>query len=68
MRDWAERGISVYGQQASRPEAVEDLHERLDYGTAKIDLARRRPSGSRRRPSAGRVADTRSGESGAVGT
>lgn len=39
MQDWAEKGISVYGQQAARAEAVEDLHERLAYATAKIEAA-----------------------------
>ncbi len=37
MRDWAQRGISVYGEHAARPEAVEDLHKRLGYAMAKID-------------------------------
>ena len=36
-REWAERGISVYGQQAARPEVVEDLHKRIAYATAKIE-------------------------------
>ncbi len=39
MRNWAERGINVYGQHAARPEAVEDLHKRLAYATAKIEAA-----------------------------
>jgi len=39
MREWAERGISVYGDQAARPEAVEDLHKRLGYATAKMEAA-----------------------------
>jgi hypothetical protein len=41
MRDWAQRGISVYGEHAARPEAVEDLHKRLGYAAAKIDAAGR---------------------------
>jgi hypothetical protein len=41
MRDWAQRGISVYGEHAARPEAVEDLHKRLGYALAKIDAADR---------------------------
>jgi rubrerythrin len=39
MREWAEHGISVYGEHAARPEAVEDLHKRLAYALAKIDAA-----------------------------
>lgn len=39
MRDWAERGINVYGEHAARREAVEDLHKRLGYATAKIEAA-----------------------------
>jgi hypothetical protein len=41
MRDWAQRGISVYGEHAARSEALEDLHKRLDYAMAKIDAAGR---------------------------
>lgn len=39
MREWAERGINVYGDNAASPEAVEDLHKRLGYATAKIEAA-----------------------------
>lgn len=39
MRDWAERGISAYGEHAARPEVVEDLHKRLAYALAKLDVA-----------------------------
>ncbi|MGH3072073.1 MAG: hypothetical protein ACRDNB_07360 [Gaiellaceae bacterium] len=39
MREWAERGIKVYGEHAARPEAVEDLRKRLGYATAKIEAA-----------------------------
>jgi hypothetical protein len=39
MREWAERGISVYGEHAARPDAVEDLRKRLGYATAKIEAA-----------------------------
>ncbi len=41
MRDWAERGIRVYGEEAARPEAVEDLHKRASYATAKIEAGDR---------------------------
>ncbi len=37
MREWAERGIAVYGTDAARPEVVEDLHKRLAYALAKIE-------------------------------
>jgi hypothetical protein len=37
MREWAERGISIYGENAGRPDAVEDLHTRLAYAVAKIE-------------------------------
>lgn len=39
MRHWAERGISLYGENAARPEAVEDLRKRLVYAVAKIEVA-----------------------------
>jgi rubrerythrin len=39
MRAWAERGISVYGQNPARPEVVEDLHKRVAYALAKIEVA-----------------------------
>jgi HIRAN domain len=39
MRDWAERGIAVYGEEAARPEVVEDLNKRLVYATTKIEAA-----------------------------
>jgi len=37
MRDWAERGINVYGEHAAKQEAVEDLHKRLAYAAAKSE-------------------------------
>ena len=37
--EWAQRGIDVYGDQAARPEAVEDLHLRIAHATAKLDAA-----------------------------
>jgi hypothetical protein len=39
MRDWAERGITVYGEHAARPEAVDDLRKRREYAIAKIEAA-----------------------------
>jgi hypothetical protein len=41
-RDWAERGIAVYGGQPARPEVVDDLHKRIAYASAKI-AARQEP-------------------------
>lgn len=38
-RDWASRGIAMYGGDAARPEVVEDLRKRVAYATAKIDAA-----------------------------
>jgi hypothetical protein len=39
MRGWAERGISIYGADAARPEAIADLQKRLGYANAKIEAA-----------------------------
>jgi hypothetical protein len=36
-REWAQRGIDLYGDQAVRPEAVEDLRHRVIYATAKLE-------------------------------
>ena len=36
-REWAERGIDIYGDSAARPEVVEDLRKRIAYATAKIE-------------------------------
>lgn len=38
-REWAERGITIYGREAARPEVVEDLHKRVAHATAKIEAA-----------------------------
>jgi rubrerythrin len=35
-REWAQRGLDVYGDEAARPEAFEDLHHRVDYAEAKL--------------------------------
>lgn len=37
MRQWAERGLSIYGEHGARPEAVEDLGKRVAYATAKLE-------------------------------
>lgn len=42
VRAWAERGLSMYGEQCARPEVVEDLRKRLAYADAKL-AARERP-------------------------
>ncbi len=36
MHEWAECGLSVYGEEAARVEAVEDLRKQLAYATAKL--------------------------------
>ncbi len=41
MRGWAERGISVYGEEAARPEWVEYLRHRLEYAISKMEAANR---------------------------
>ncbi len=33
---WAERGLEVYGEDAARPEAVEDLKKRAERATSKM--------------------------------
>lgn len=49
-QEWAQRGINVYGDQAARPEVVEDLRKRLAHAIAKMDAADqpkpRKPSGA----------------------
>jgi rubrerythrin len=41
VRRWAERGLGVYGEDAAKPEAVEDLRKRVAHATAKIEAASR---------------------------
>jgi hypothetical protein len=41
VRQWAERGIAVYGEDAVTPEVVEDLRKRLAHATAKMEAAKR---------------------------
>ncbi len=38
-RQWAERGIAVYGDEAARPEVVDDLRKRLEHASAKLEEA-----------------------------
>jgi hypothetical protein len=49
-RVWAERGLSVYGDECARPEVVDDLHKRLAYAGAKIEALanprQRKPRGT----------------------
>lgn len=40
-REWAERGINVYGAEPARPQVVEDLHKRVVYATGKVEAAER---------------------------
>jgi HIRAN domain len=42
-REWAERGIAVYGVDAGRPEVVDDLHKRLAHAMAKLETVGRPP-------------------------
>ena len=35
-RSWAQRGIGLYGEQSLRPEALDDLHRRVAYASAKL--------------------------------
>ena len=37
VQEWAERGITVYGDEAARPEVVDDLHKRVAHAIAKIE-------------------------------
>lgn len=37
-RDWASRGIAMYGEDAARPEVVEDLRKRVEYASSKLDV------------------------------
>lgn len=41
VREWAERGITVYGDRAARPEVVDDLYKREAHAVAKIEEAER---------------------------
>lgn len=40
---WAERGLTLYGKNAARPEAVEDLQKRVAAYTAKLSARRPNP-------------------------
>lgn len=44
---WTERGLEVYGEEAARSDAVEDLHKRLAYATAKMLAPSRRKASPR---------------------
>jgi hypothetical protein len=50
MRWWAERGITVYGERAARPEDALDLQKRVAYATAKFEAARKPDVRSRSNP------------------
>jgi hypothetical protein len=36
-REWARRGLEVYGLEAARPEAVADLEKRVAHATNKLE-------------------------------
>jgi rubrerythrin len=59
-KTWAERGITIYGDQAARPEAVEDLHKRLEYAITKIETA----ANPRKRKTSGTVVAATTKEGG----
>lgn len=40
-REWARRGLDIFGDQAARREAVEDLHKRLAHAESKLAEATR---------------------------
>ena len=41
MRCWAQRALTVYGDDAARPEGLVDLHKRVTYATAKLETPER---------------------------
>ncbi len=43
-RAWAARGLTVYGTQAARPEAVADLQKRLAHAEAKLSTPAKAPA------------------------
>jgi hypothetical protein len=51
-REWAERGLAIYGEECIRPEAVADLQKRVAYATSKLEESRHPAS---RRTAAGRT-------------
>lgn len=50
--EWAQRGLDVYGEQAARPEVVEDLHKRAAHARTKAEEASRRKESRARPPAA----------------
>lgn len=52
-RLWAERGITAYGDEALRPDVVDDLRKRLEHATAKLEEAEHpKPRGPHAAPTA----------------
>jgi hypothetical protein len=45
-REWARRGIELYGDKAARPEVVDDLQHRIAYASGKLEQ-QSRPSSTR---------------------
>jgi hypothetical protein len=39
VQRWAQRGIDLYGNDAARPEAVDDLHKRVAYARGRLESA-----------------------------
>lgn len=58
-RQWAERGLSVYGEDAGRPEEVEDLRKRVAHAIAKIEAIDRPQSRKPRGATIATVSDRR---------
>jgi len=45
-RGWARRGVQLYGDEAARPEVVDDLQHRVEYASRKLEQ-QSRPSSKR---------------------
>ena len=52
-REWARRGVDLYGDQAARPGIVDDLQHRVEYASSKLEQ-QSRPS-SKRSPAPVRI-------------
>jgi hypothetical protein len=44
MRRWAQRAITIYGDEAARPDEFVDLHKRVAVATAKLETPERQKS------------------------
>lgn len=54
VQRWAERGLSMYGNDAAKPESIDDLRKRLAHAIEKIEAASRPKHPPRRRATAAR--------------